>query len=130
MSIEQAIERNTAALEQLIAVWASLTNQAKAIKTQVDAGEITTVTAGGAIEVEVETQKPVAPTVAAAPAVTPAPAEPAQPAEVSYETVSKAITEKAKSDRAAVVALLAKFGAKKGTELKPEQYADFMKEVA
>ncbi len=46
---------------------------------------------------------------------------------VTYELVGKAITEKAKTDRAHVIATLDSFGAKKGTELKPEQYADFLK---
>lgn len=49
--------------------------------------------------------------------------------EVTYDQVSRAITDKVKSDRAGVVAALTKFGAKKGTELKAEQYADFLKEL-
>lgn len=47
--------------------------------------------------------------------------------EVTYDVVAKAITERAKSDRGAVIATLETFGAKKGTELKPAQYADFLK---
>lgn len=46
---------------------------------------------------------------------------------VTYDVVGKAITEKAKTDRAHVIATLEQFGVKKGPELKPEQYADFMK---
>ena len=62
----------------------------------------------------------------------PAPAEPASasPSEIDYATVSKAITDKVKEDRDAAVAALAKFGVKRGTELKPEQYAEFLKEIA
>lgn len=46
---------------------------------------------------------------------------------VTYDVVGKAITEKAKTDRAHVIATLAAFGVGKGPELKPEQYADFLK---
>lgn len=46
---------------------------------------------------------------------------------IPYEQVGKAITEKAKTDRAHVLATLDKFGVKKGPELKREQYADFLK---
>jgi len=61
--------------------------------------------------------------VEAAPAVggTPSPT-----ADIPYDQVSKAITDKVKVDKDHVVAVLAKFGAKKGPELKPEQYADFL----
>ena len=45
---------------------------------------------------------------------------------ISYETVAKAITDMVKSNRQKAVDSLAKFGAKKGTDLKPEQYADFL----
>ena len=45
---------------------------------------------------------------------------------LSYDVVSKAITDKVKSNRDHVVATLAKFGVKKGTELKAEQYSEFL----
>jgi len=48
---------------------------------------------------------------------------------VDYAVVSKAITNMVKTDREKVVALLAKYGAKKGTELKAEQYVPFMTEL-
>jgi hypothetical protein len=48
-------------------------------------------------------------------------------ADISYDVVAKAITDKVKVDRAHAVATLAKFGAKKGPDLKAEQYADFLK---
>lgn len=48
-------------------------------------------------------------------------------AAVEYATVSKHITESVKSKgRDAVVATFNQFGAAKGPELKPEQYADFI----
>lgn len=46
---------------------------------------------------------------------------------IDYADVSKAITDMVKSNRAHAVAVLAQFGCKKGTELKAEQYADFLK---
>lgn len=45
---------------------------------------------------------------------------------IPYERVGKAITEMAKNNRAKAVATLDAFGVKKGPELKPEQYADFL----
>lgn len=69
--------------------------------------------------------KPPAPQPATAqPAAASSAAEP-----VTYERVSKAITEGAKANRQLVVDALAKFGAKKGTELAPAQYAEFMAEL-
>lgn len=68
-----------------------------------------------------------APAPVAAPAPAPAPAaEPAPAAAITYDQVAKAITDRVKVDRAAVVDTLASFGAKKGTDLKPEQFADFL----
>lgn len=139
MSIELAISENTAAIKELIGVWAKLLKQGKTVNAQVEAGERTTVTAGN---VEIEVAAPpksskAAPTPTAtvtatpAPAVT-APAEPvaASPSEISYDTVSKAITEMVKADRPRAIAALTKFGVAKGPQLKVEQYADFLAELA
>jgi hypothetical protein len=52
------------------------------------------------------------------------------PSELAYGDVSKAITEGVKKDRVHVVKTLANFGVKRGTELKPEQWAAFVKELA
>ena len=74
------------------------------------------------------------------PAATPpaAVAEPAKPEPVTaspsnvidYAQVAKAITDTFKVDRAKTIEALAKFGAAKGPQLKPEQYGDFLKELA
>ena len=57
-------------------------------------------------------------------------AEPAeQPAEVAYADVAKAITTVFLVDRQKVIAVLAKFGAKKGPELKKADYAAFLTEL-
>lgn len=81
-----------------------------------------TEAAGGAPEKTAGASTQAAGNAAAAPQVSTAATE-----AVTYDVVAKAITEKAKSDRAHVVATLDTFGVKKGTELKPDQYADFLK---
>jgi hypothetical protein len=48
---------------------------------------------------------------------------------VSYDQVKKLILQISKADRNKAVALLARFGAKGGTELKPEQYAKFVNDA-
>jgi hypothetical protein len=48
---------------------------------------------------------------------------------VDYAQVAKAITDTFKVDRAKTIAALAKFGAAKGPQLKPEDYAAFLKEL-
>lgn len=45
---------------------------------------------------------------------------------ISYVEVAAAIVSTFKSDRNKTVAALAQFGAKKGPELKPEDYASFL----
>jgi hypothetical protein len=49
---------------------------------------------------------------------------------IDYAQVAKAITDTFKVDRAKTIAALAKFGAAKGPQLKPEDYAAFLKELA
>lgn len=79
--------------------------------------------------------KPKAETTAAAPA--PAPAADTKPSADTAQTVvpyeKSGLPEKiaacVKSDRAGVVALLKEFGAAKGSELKPEQFAAFGEKI-
>jgi hypothetical protein len=49
--------------------------------------------------------------------------------EVTYDMVAKAITDTFPKDRAKVLAALAKFGAAKGPQLKPADYAAFLAEL-
>jgi hypothetical protein len=68
-----------------------------------------------------------------APLTSPAPettSTPATTAGIDYAQVAKAITDTFKVDRAKTIAALAKFGAAKGPQLKPEDYAAFLKELA
>ena len=71
-----------------------------------------------------------APTPTAASAAAAASVSTAAAEAISYDQVAKAITERAKTDRAHVIATLESFGVKKGTELQADQYADFMKALA
>ncbi len=66
-----------------------------------------------------------APTASAAPAAASATQPSASSAQVDYAGVAERITKGVATHRAEVVALLKKFDAKNGKELKPEQYADF-----
>lgn len=130
MSLEEAVRQNTAAINNLIGVWTTLTAQAKNIQTDVKNGEVNAISMGGAIRVEVAPPKP-APTP---PAAEIAPVKPeaatAPPSEVTFEQVTKAITEAAKTDKPRVIAVLAEFGAKRGTDLKAEQYAGFVEALS
>lgn len=54
---------------------------------------------------------------------------PATTAGIDYAQVAKAITDTFKVDRVKTIAALAKFGAQKGPQLKPENYAAFLKEL-
>lgn len=57
-------------------------------------------------------------------------AEPVPSLTIDYAQVAKAITDTFKVDRAKTIEALAKFGAAKGPQLKPEDYAAFLKELA
>jgi len=55
---------------------------------------------------------------------------PATTAGIDYAQVAAAITSTFKVDKAKVIAALAKFGAAKGPQLKVEDYAAFLEELA
>jgi len=88
-------------------------------------------------EAKAEVAPPKSPTPApaadtTAPLTSPAPettSTPATTAGIDYAQVAKAITDTFKVDRAKVITALAKFGAAKGPQLKPENYAAFLKEL-
>ena len=64
------------------------------------------------------------------PAASPAPAS-AEQKQVKYEDtgIGEMIQQLVQKDRAAAVALLGKFGTKKGSELKPDQFDAFKTEI-
>ena len=103
MSLEQAVKENTEALNTLIEVFK---NQKTVNHMSIE------VKKGGKKTDEV-----------AAPAVEVVKAEVLK---ISYEEVKKATLELAKKDQPACIAILQSFSAKNATELKPEQYADYV----
>lgn len=122
------IEEVQMALERL-----KPTTAVKAVVDQTAGTEKAAAAAKASMEkaAKVEAPKP-APTqaVAETPAAKPAAAA-AAPSDgaVDYTVVAAAINSAVKDRRDHVVATLGKFGAKKGTELKAEQYAAFLAEL-
>jgi hypothetical protein len=114
MSLEQELARNT---EAMIALTAALTAHAAPAPAE-----------------KVKPPKPVAvatPTSPAAdPIATSTPTEPSSPSAIEYADVAKAITSTFKVNRAKTIETLAMFGATKGPQLKPEDYALFLKVLA
>ncbi len=127
MSLEAAILENTATMKALIAAMNAVGLASASAAAVGHAGPIEAKTATK----EVEVKKPaVTQPAVETPAATPetATASPSEP--ITYDRVGKAITDGVKVNRNAVIATLEKFGAKKGPDLKPEQYADFLAELA
>lgn len=117
MSLELELQRCTEALNALTAVLSKT-----AIFPVVDTAPAVA---------EVAPPKPAATPPAAV--IAPAKPEPvtASPSNtIDYAQVAKAITDTFKVDRAKTIAALAKFGAAKGPQLKPEDYAAFLKVLA
>lgn len=148
MSLEAAIQENTNTMKELIAVWNKLaeTTNARPVAAAQALGASYT---DAKVEAKKQDAKPAAgqtiataKTEAAAPESTTSASDPAAQSAaqesqastaattITYDQVAKAITEGVKTDRAKVVAVLAKFGAKKGTELKTDQWAAFLAELA
>ena len=123
MSLELELQRCTAALETLSAALTAVLGKT-AIFSVID----TTRT-----KAEVAPPKPQAAPVAPASttsATTPASGTPEVTPTIEYAAVAKAITDVFKVDRAKVIEVLAKFGAAKGPQLRPKDYAAFLKELA
>ena len=124
MSLELELQRCTAALEAL----------SEALSAAF--GKVHTFTViDTAAPAEVVPPKPQAAPAATPSATVTAPAKTGtvtvSPSDViEYAQVAKAITDVFKVDRAKVIEALAKFGAAKGPQLKAEDYAAFLKELA
>ena len=142
MSIEQALAENTAALAKLSALMASMFARDQgltlaALSPTASPEPAPAAQAPGKPSAAATARSPRTAEAAPAPAsaapapsteaTPPAAAAPSAPAQVTYEQVAKAITEAVKTRRDAVVAALKQFGAARGTELKAEQFADFLK---
>ena len=155
MSLELAIQENTAAVKALIDVWAKLVTQGNTVVAnaaeKVAVGESYGVTAGGTPVAKVEPKpkaeapKAEAPKAqAAAHAPTPTVSEPAQTAAVaapeaateplSDEVVDLALLTKettgaATRNRAGLVALLAEYGAARASAIPQDKWAEYIAKV-
>ena len=118
MSLEQELARNT---EAMIALTAALTFSRRPSDTPQGV-------ALGTIAVPKPEPKS-APTTTSTPTTTASETSATSPT-IEYAQVAKAITDTFKTDRAKPVAALAKFGAANGRQLKPEDYAAFLVELA
>ncbi|CAB4122689.1 hypothetical protein UFOVP35_49 [uncultured Caudovirales phage] len=121
MNLELAIQKNTESIESLTFVIQQL---------------ITALAAAEPVEISPEPIVTAPEPVVTAPIPEPEPVvittviTPPTKKEVTYSEVAKKITTVFQIDRMAVVNALAKFGAAKGPELKPEDYAAFMSELS
>ena len=127
MSLEQALADNTAAIRELIA---AMRPAAPATVTAV-VQAVTAPAADTSTIVLIDPDEKAAPEVPyTLPALQPREAVVEAPAAIEYAQVAQAIIDAFKADRAKVIAALGKFGAKKGPELKPADYAAFLVELA
>lgn len=121
MSLEQAIQENTAAVRELISVWGKLTAQAVTVDkapadTKVEA-------AGKSVKAAPEKAKPAAePTAPAASAASTA-STPEAKATVDYPTLQKAVLSLASKSREAAMETAAGFGVKTFKELPEAKWA-------
>ena len=136
MSLEQALADNTAAIRQLIAAMRPAASVApKSVTTfhvESTKDDVSTIVARvDGLPVLVKPDEKAAPEVAyTMPALQPREVVVEAPAAIEYAQVAQAIIDSFKVDRTKVIAALGKFGAKKGPELKPADYAAFLVELA
>jgi hypothetical protein len=117
MSLEQALERNTEMMADLIRALEGFQPAAQQeappvpkLRPKAEGSTIPTTPTPAAIATSTETS--------------------ATTQTIEYAQVAAAITSTFKIDRAKVVAALGKFGAAKGPQLKVEDYAAFLQELA
>jgi len=121
MSLEQALERNTEMMADLIRALEGFQPVA-----QQEAPPVPKLRPKADTPITSE-EKPSVPSV---PAISETTSTPATTAGIEYAQVAAAITSTFKVDKAKVIAALAKFGAAKGPQLKVEDYAAFLEELA
>ena len=128
MSLEDQIGALTAAVNALTAALAHPAPTLKGAKPWVS--EV--IPGPEQAEAKVAPPKPAATATPPATVTTATPETTSTPATIGgidYAQVAKAITDTFKVDRAKTIEALAKFGAAKGPQLKPEDYAAFLKEL-
>lgn len=137
MSLEQALADNTAAIRELIAAMrpaASVAAPTRVTMYHVEStkDDVSTIVARvDGLPVLVKPDEKAASEVPyVLPALQPREAVAEAPAAIEYAQVAQAIIDSFKVDRSKVIAALGKFGAKKGPELKPADYAAFLAELA
>lgn len=138
MSLEQELARNTAAMTALTAALrqyldapVTAAEVSRFITSDVPDSDIPVrqipVVTGAEWAALQEKEVPKSKAASSEPAATLA--TPVAAAAIEYAQVAKAITDVFKTDRAKVVAALAKFGAAKGPQLKAEDYSAFLVEL-
>ena len=140
MSLEDKIQGLTDAVEALTAALAhpypTLSDRADTRPVRLDTRSSRRDALSELAKAEVAPPKPqVTPEIIPAVSTPTAPAgpsaaEPVPSLTIDYAQVAKAITDTFKVDRAKTINALAKFGAAKGPQLKPEDYAAFLKELS
>ena len=115
MSLEQALERNTEMMADLIRALEGF----QPVAAPQEVPQIP--------KLRPKAEVGPASATAASPETT---STPATTAGIEYAQVAKAITDTFKIDKAKTIAALAKFGAAKGPQLKVEDYAAFLQELA
>ena len=117
MSLEQALERNTEMMADLIRALEGFQPAAQQeappvpkLRPKAEGSTIPTTPTPAAIATSTETS--------------------ATTQTIEYAQVAAAITSTFKIDKAKVIAALGKFGAAKGPQLKVEDYAAFLEELA
>ena len=123
MSLEQELARNT---EAMIALTAALTAHAAPAAPVAAPAEKVKPPKLVAVAVSPVETMPSMPTVTLTTVSETSGTTPT----IDYATVAKAITDTFKVDRVKTIEALAKFGAAKGPQLKPEDYAAFLAELA
>lgn len=123
MSLEQALERNTEMMADLIRALEGFQPAAPQEAPQIPKLRPKAEAPEPSAKPEVPTTTPTAATVTTT-------STPAATDTIDYAQVAAAITSTFKIDRAKVVAALGKFGAAKGPQLKVEDYAAFLQELA
>lgn len=118
MSLESAIQENTAALNALLAALLA------GAKVQADQGTTTPTDLAKSKTEDVKPKAESKPKAETKPKAEPKP-EPEVPTGPTMDEIAAACVDLIKKDRPALIALLAEFKVKKASELKPEQFAEF-----
>ena len=125
MSLESAIQENTAAINALLAALLA------GAKVQADPGTTTPVDLAKSKTEDVKPKAESKPKAETKPKAEPKtePAAAVAPTGPTMDEIAAACVDLIKKDRPALIALLAEFKVKKASELKPDQFAAFKEEL-